>query len=448
MSHHSHTQKQSYEVIVVGAGISGLLSALALSKEGKHVLILEKEEFVGGVCRSYMVDGYKIDTGPHMITRLGYGPLRELMTRYFTVSPIFVPHGRYYVRLGGRMKPFPWNLKDWLSFDLLPPIDRLYLMKTLFSVSYLFSSNPNLGKMSVGELIGNGISEQTKHFLDCMSYFMTGTSVNETPVSRFIDSQKYKSVSDNFLNELYSALMKEGAKDQMYPKGGVQSITDSIIASMPKDKVELHLNEPVKSIETKDGVNEVETKTGAYESKTVVYSGFASDLNSVVKNLPKDYVERISKIKRVNALVIWLGLNKSVFPNTGSEIWADSPPYCWVVPTSNYDPTLAPNKHQLAGFVFILPEKYDIEQEKKKAMDLIHKTLPEIQDSVEMTHYQHLVPEKAAMTIDAQFVDIKTPIDGLYVVGTDTERRSMGVTRASYSVLNLLSTLRKDGILK
>ena len=43
---------KQFDVIVVGAGISGLLSALALSKEGKQVLIIEKESFIGGVCIS------------------------------------------------------------------------------------------------------------------------------------------------------------------------------------------------------------------------------------------------------------------------------------------------------------------------------------------------------------------------------------------------------------
>ena len=73
----------NYDVVVIGAGISGLLAALALSKEGKSVLILEKEDAVGGVCRSYEVNGYRIDTGPHAITRLENGPFKELMDRYF-----------------------------------------------------------------------------------------------------------------------------------------------------------------------------------------------------------------------------------------------------------------------------------------------------------------------------------------------------------------------------
>ena len=35
-------QNENYDAIVVGAGVSGLLSALALSKEGKRVLVRKK----------------------------------------------------------------------------------------------------------------------------------------------------------------------------------------------------------------------------------------------------------------------------------------------------------------------------------------------------------------------------------------------------------------------
>jgi len=44
-----------YDTIVVGGGISGLLSALVISKQGKRVLVLEKDNIVGGNCNSYMV---------------------------------------------------------------------------------------------------------------------------------------------------------------------------------------------------------------------------------------------------------------------------------------------------------------------------------------------------------------------------------------------------------
>ncbi|KAF5426734.1 Phytoene dehydrogenase-related protein [Candidatus Methanophagaceae archaeon] len=68
-----------YEVIVVGAGISGVLAALTLSKHGKSVLVLEKTQYVGGNCNSYTLDGFQVDTGPHAITNLVMGPLKRLM---------------------------------------------------------------------------------------------------------------------------------------------------------------------------------------------------------------------------------------------------------------------------------------------------------------------------------------------------------------------------------
>lgn len=432
------------DVVVVGGGVSGLLSTLALSKEGKKVVLLEKENHLGGVLRSYNVDGYRVDTGPHIITRLEYGPLKYLMDKYFEVTPIFIPHGRYFVRLNKTLRPFPWNLRDWLSFDLIPPVDRLYLMKTLFSASYLFAPDQDLNKMSVAELIGDGVSPETKKFLDCMCAFMTGgVSMVETPVARFIDSERYKSISEGYLDKLYNILMKEGGTDQTYPKTGVQAIVDSIVTSIG-NRAEIKTGEEVGNIDVGEKGVEVSTGKDSYKAKFVVYSSFASELPKLVKNLPPEYSKAISKIKRINSMTIWLGLKKKIFLEQGSEIWADSKPYSWVVPTSNYDPNLAPKDRQLVGFAFIMPQDFRVEKERKKALDMIYSTQPEIEKNVEFTHVQMLVPEKAVWTVGVEFADVKTPLKGLYLVGTDTEKRSMGVTRASYSVLKLLSKLKED----
>ena len=93
-------QNENYDAIVVGAGVSGLLSALALSKEGKRVLVLEKNTFLGNNCRTYKINGYSVDTGPHAITDLKTGPLVRLMDKYFSAKPKFVPIKSYYARDG------------------------------------------------------------------------------------------------------------------------------------------------------------------------------------------------------------------------------------------------------------------------------------------------------------------------------------------------------------
>lgn len=57
-------------------------------------------------------------------------------------------------------------------------------------------------------------------------------------------------------------------------------------------------------------------------------------------------------------------------------------------------------------------------------------------------HWQVLVPEKAAWSINQKMPGNVTPIKNLYLVGTDTTEKSMGITRASYSVLNLMEVIK------
>ncbi|MCK4734312.1 MAG: NAD(P)/FAD-dependent oxidoreductase, partial [Methanophagales archaeon] len=438
---------KNYDVIVVGAGISGLLSGLALSKEGKRVLILEKESYVGGVCRSYPVDGYLVDTGPHAITRLESGPLRELMNRYFDLVPKFIPFGTYYVRVDERIKPFPWNIKDWFVFDLIPMKDRLLLMKSLFDTVYMLNTGKDLSNVSMSDIIPSDISITSKRFLDWLSYFMVGTSMENAPVSRFIDNKSHMPSSIPYGGRLYNLLITEGATDQGYPKRGLQSIVDSILCSFPQNRVEIKTNEEVLEIQDNEGISGVVTKEDSYDCSTVIYSGFASDLPNLIDDLPRKYVKNLKSVRKVNSLTIWLGLDKKIFKNHGSEMWINSEPSAWVVPTSNCDPRLAPKGKQLVGFAFILPEECNLEEMKKKALGVIFDTIPDIEGCTDMIHYQELIPEKASWSINSGFGDVETPVKNLYCVGTDAEKRSAGVSRAAYSVLRCLEIMKSDKVL-
>ncbi len=51
------------DVVVVGAGLAGLRCARALSEAGRHVVVLEAADHVGGRVTSEHVDGYVVDRG-------------------------------------------------------------------------------------------------------------------------------------------------------------------------------------------------------------------------------------------------------------------------------------------------------------------------------------------------------------------------------------------------
>ncbi len=455
---------KKYDVVVIGAGVSGLLAALALSKEGKNVLILEKDKYIGGVCRSYDVDGYTVDTGPHAITRMEVGPLKQLMDKYFDVIPNFVSFGQYYVRMNNKVKLFPHNIKKWLMFDLLPAEDRLLLMKSAFDVLYMLKTGKNLSDISIEEISPKNLSSDSKLFLDYLSYFMLGTSAKNAPVSRFIDHQDDKEdpLQLPYIGRLYNLLIDRDESDQRYPKGGIQKIIDSIIMSFPKNKVEIKTCEKVISIDVDNNkiAKKVTTDKGGYECDFVIYSGFSSELPDIIKSenslqdiLPEDYIQNLRNIKKTNSLTIWLGLKKKIFNRYGSEMWVSTDTdlnlHTWIIATSNYDENLAPAGKQLVSFGFIVPDDgCSTNEVRKKALNSIFNTMPEIEKEVEMIHYQELIPEKACWEMGSGFGDVKTPIKNLYCVGSDSEKRSMGLTRSAYTVLRMLELMKIDGNLR
>jgi phytoene dehydrogenase-like protein len=443
-----------YDAIVVGAGISGLLSALALSKNRKRVLIVEKGKHIGGLARSYDVDGYKVDIGPHAITELEDGPLVKLMDEYFDIVPQFISHENYYVRTHDKFSNFPWTLKEWMLFDILPRKDRILLVQAIAKGMALTLAHDTNLNSPVSNFIGNiHLSDKTIKFIDAVCYLLTGKNALETPVWRILKGSGYVEETKRGPREHFSRFTKlarhDGSHTQYYPRGGVEAIVKSAEHSLPENLVDIKLEEPVTGINVEGGrVKGVSTPQDNYEADVVVHSGFAKDLPKMVDNaLPSDYIENLKRIKQTTALSIWLGLRSRAkeFDYMGSEIWFEEGKPYWAMPTSNFDSQLAPKGGQLVGFAFVVED--DLKKERDRSLDTIYRALPNIEKNVEMEHFQVAIPEKATPTIDGYIPSPKSPVDGLYLVGTDTNVNSMGITRASYSVLDCLKFMKEDGIL-
>ena len=59
-----------WDVIVIGSGGSGLVSANILSRAGLKVLVLERHDRVGGCLHSFEAGGYEFDTGVHYVGQM------------------------------------------------------------------------------------------------------------------------------------------------------------------------------------------------------------------------------------------------------------------------------------------------------------------------------------------------------------------------------------------
>jgi all-trans-retinol 13,14-reductase len=71
----------SYDVVIVGAGLGGLVCGAILAKEGMRVCLLDKNDQIGGSLQTFSFDGHHFDTGVHYIGGLDKG---QNLYRYFT----------------------------------------------------------------------------------------------------------------------------------------------------------------------------------------------------------------------------------------------------------------------------------------------------------------------------------------------------------------------------
>lgn len=98
------------DVIVVGAGMGGLLTAAMLGREGRRVVVLEKEAQPGGRLRSFDVDGFVVDAGAYLWPNAWIDDAYERAGVRFEGSSI--PPGevmRLFVEGGGGKRlSFPW----------------------------------------------------------------------------------------------------------------------------------------------------------------------------------------------------------------------------------------------------------------------------------------------------------------------------------------------------
>jgi len=89
--------KSTWDVIVVGSGMGGMVAAAALSRVGKRVLLLEQYSELGGLTHSFSRDGFEWDAGIHYLGGFAPGGPEQTMLDWLADSPIeMAPMGPVY----------------------------------------------------------------------------------------------------------------------------------------------------------------------------------------------------------------------------------------------------------------------------------------------------------------------------------------------------------------
>ena len=81
-------KNDTYETIIIGAGIGGMICGCYLAKKGQKILIIDQSDAVGGYCSGFVRNDYYFDTGVHYLGGVRNGLLGEILGELEILSDV------------------------------------------------------------------------------------------------------------------------------------------------------------------------------------------------------------------------------------------------------------------------------------------------------------------------------------------------------------------------
>lgn len=296
-----------YDVIIIGAGIGGLVCGCYLAKAGLKVLIIEKNANPGGYCNSFEVKGYKFDGFVHSL-----GNLTKESEFYQILDEIGVVDKLDLIRYN------PSDILTTADFKIHFWND---VNKTIEDISKIFPKE----KPSISNFFKD-ISN--KKFLDSVVQFRNKTFQNI--LDEYFTDEKLKSVlsfpiyahvggPSKFINAFsgikhYYHFMVNGG---YYPKKGIQVLSNALADQFRRFGGELVYSNKVKKILTKSnkGYEVICKNDQNYTAQYIISDSDAKQtfLELIDQNLlPNSFINKLKTLKpSLSLFVLYLGLKES-----------------------------------------------------------------------------------------------------------------------------------------
>jgi phytoene dehydrogenase-like protein/NAD-dependent dihydropyrimidine dehydrogenase PreA subunit len=432
---------ESYEVIIIGAGIGGLMTAAGLARAGKKVLVLEQLGFVGGKYTQLPYEGYAITTAawtcPGPKSRIGKLCSKlEAPIQWVTIHDVKSRGEHWVLTKDGKR----FGSTDEAQISLVGGAQGMAKVYQWIADMYDPAvSYPD--EMTARQYI-------EKYFPGNDDY----VNYVQTIITYCFASQTVDTFS---ANETKRAIVD--ALEQMAVWGTAVGGTSSIVKGLEQVIVDhggaLVTKTRVNSIILEDGqAVGVMLKDGrTIRAKVVVHNAGIRRLMQLVgeENLPKEYTAHLKETVPAVVAALILGLNQDLLGKEHSLLhtmgW-ERTLNCYA-PTF-FDPQLAPDGKYMLDVFWVMEPPYNLKNE----LEIVRKQLQDI-----FPNYNQVVELEVPMFFKGgwtaemahrlgqsgdQRLDPVSPIPGLYLVGYDCIGYGMagdiiphGVEKALFSIL-------------
>lgn len=392
------------EVIIIGAGFSGLAAASVLAYNGFDVTILEKNSTPGGRARKFTEKGFTFDMGPSWYWMPdvfdNFFALFDKKTRDYYQLKRLDPSYRFYFGKN-EIVDMPATLSGIVDiFEKEEPGAGVKLIKFLKEAEYKYTVSMNKfiykPSLSVFEFVSPEIlssvfklqmfrsfdshlkqyfkSSRLRQMLEFPILFLGGTA-KSTPA-------------------LYSLMNYGDIKlGTWYPEGGMYKVVDGMVELASSLGVKILYNTPVETLEVKDG--NITSVIAAGERFSAPYVLASADYQHVEEHLLpieyRSYSKKYwdSRVLSPSSLIFFLGIDKKLegiehhtlffdqdFSKHAEAIykkpgWPENPSLYFSC-TSKTDPTVAPEgMENLFVLIPVAPGLEDTEEIRDKYFQII-----------------------------------------------------------------------------
>lgn len=311
------TNNTNYDVIIVGAGIGGLTAGNILAKNGKKVLILEKNYAPGGAATIYYKKNYPIDIA-HSICGLSEKSFMRTMFEYLGIYDQLELMELEKTFINITDKRIVYNYSDVNRFtDELTnyfPEERNNLNKFFKEVSEIWHNevlnsyyNPSFPMLLMYPFLFPRLFKYRNYtFGHLLDNFFQSTEIKD-----FISiGWPYLGLEMNYVSALYMICML-GAyhNDKSYfVKGGIGKIPKVLASTFEKQGGEIiYRTEVNKVILNKNRVSGVQTESGHIFNANIVFSNIDTKqtFTKLVgeNDLPKEFFKKINCAKMSSTIL-------------------------------------------------------------------------------------------------------------------------------------------------
>lgn len=294
---------QPADVIVVGGGLAGLISAAYAARAGRSVTLLEKSSTLGGRGMTTKLGEFEFNLGPHAVYKKGAlaGVLRELGVSCKGKVP---PNAGYAIQ-NGELFDVGLNPKWFLTTKLIG--SKSELLKVFMRIRTMDTTK------YTGTSIGDWLQDEVRD--PGVRALLTGLL-------------RVSTYAHNMELDASVALLQlqMGQSGVLYLDHGWQTMVDGLRSVAERHGVRIELNASVEAVERTGDTTTIRLKGGRTLTAPAVILATTPDIAAALTDPPALHT-MVKEAVQVRAACLDLGLRKLPMPNAEFAFGLDAPLY-------------------------------------------------------------------------------------------------------------------------